>query len=122
MKSYFASLINAFVLILLGLWGYFGSETPSFTALIPVVIGIILLLLNWGLRKENRVISHVVVLFTFLTLVALIKPLTGALGRNDTIAIIRVSVMIASTLFAFIYFIKSFLDARATRNDQDTSR
>lgn len=122
MKAYFASLINAFVLILLGFWGYFGSETPSFTSLIPAATGFILLILNWGLRKENRTIAHVVVLLTFLTLVALVKPLTGAIGRDDTTAIIRVSLMIASTLLALVYFMKSFRDARAKKEDQDTSR
>ena len=115
MKPYLASLINAFVLILLGLWSYFGSETPSFTALIPAVIGFVLLLLNWGLRKDNRTVAHVVVSLTFITLIALLKPLTGAIGRNDATAIIRVSVMIASTLIALIIFIKSFRSARLAK-------
>ncbi len=117
MKPYLASLINAFVLILLGLWGYFGSETPSFTSLIPAFVGMILLLLNWGLRKDKSIIAHIVVMLTFLVLVALVKPLTGAIGRSDTNAIIRVSVMMASTLVAMIYFIKSFMDARANKKN-----
>ncbi len=122
MKTYVASLINACVLILLGLWSYFGSETPSFTALIPVAIGVILLLFNRGLRKENRTIAHIVVVLTFLTLVALIKPMAGAIGRSDTLAIIRVGFMFITTLVALIHFIKSFRDARANRKDQETSR
>ena len=122
MKTYLVSLINAFVLILLGLWGYFGSETPSFTALIPVAIGIILLLLNWGLRKENRAIAHIVVILTFLTLVALIKPMAGAFNRSDTLAIIRVGFMFITTLVALVYFVKSFRDARENRKDQETIR
>ena len=117
MKPYLASLINAFVLILLGLWGYFGSDTPSFTALIPALVGFILLLLNWGLRKDNRIIAHVVVVLTFLLLIALVKPLTGAIGRNDTTAIIRVIIMIASTLMALIYFVKSFINARSKKEN-----
>ena len=115
MKPYLASLINAFVLILLGLWGYFGSETPSFTSLIPAIVGMILLLLNWGLRKDKSIIAHIVVVLTFLVLVALVKPLTGAIGRSDTNAIIRVSVMMFFTLIAMIYFIKNFMDARANK-------
>lgn len=122
MKTYLASLINAFILILLGLWGYFGSETPSITSLIPVAIGIILLLLNWGLRKENRAVAHIVVVLTFLTLVALIKPISGAIGRSDTLAIFRVGFMLIATLVALIYFIKNFRDARKKRNNHETSR
>ena len=117
MKPYLASLINAFVLILLGLWGYFSSETPSFTSLIPAVVGLILLLLNWGLRKDKSVIAHIVVVLTFLVLVALVKPLTGAIERSDSNAIIRVSVMIASSLMAMIYFIKSFMSARSSKKN-----
>lgn len=117
MKPYLASLINAFVLILLGLWGYFGSETPSFTSLIPAIVGMILLLLNWGLRKDKSIIAHIVVVLTFLVLVALVKPLTGAIGRSDTTAIIRVFVMMASSLMAMIYFIKNFMDARANKKN-----
>ncbi|MCK4747056.1 MAG: hypothetical protein KAT15_08475 [Bacteroidales bacterium] len=115
MKPYLASLIHAFVLILFGIWGYFGSENPSFTALIPVGIGIILLLLNWGIRKENRVMAHIAILLTFLTLIALLKPLSGAIGRTDMAAMIRVGIMMAFTLFALIIFIKSFVDARKAK-------
>ena len=43
MKAHVASLINAILLVGLGAWGYFGSETPSPTALIPVAVGAILL-------------------------------------------------------------------------------
>lgn len=122
MKPYLASLINAFVLVLLGLWGYFGSDSPSVTALIPVVIGLLLLLMNRGLRKQNRVVAHLVAVLTLLTLSTLVKPLTGAIGREDATAILRVSLMIATTLFAFITFVKSFLDARAAPKNQDTNK
>ena len=115
MKPYLASLINAILLIILGLWAYFGSDSPSFTALIPVIAGVILLLLNSGIRKENKTIAHIAVVITLLVLIGLIKPLTGALGREDTLALTRVIVMILSTLLALIIFIKSFIDARKNR-------
>lgn len=117
MKTYVASLINALILIAFGLWGYFGSDTPSFTSLIPVAIGLILLLLNKGLKNENKVIAHIVVLLTFLILIGLIKPLTGAIGRSDTTAIARVVIMILSTIFALVFFVKSFVDARRGRDE-----
>jgi hypothetical protein len=117
MKPYLASVVNAIVLVLFGLWGYFGSDDPSLTALIPVAAGIILLLLSPGLRKENRTVAHISVIFTFLVLVALFKPLTGAIERSDSFAVIRVLIMIASTLMALVVFVKSFLDARARRSE-----
>ncbi len=112
MKAYIASLINAAALITLSLWGYFSSETPSLTALIPTGIGIVILILNKGVKNENKVIAHIVVTLTLVVLIGLIKPLLGALDRNDTLAIIRVTTMILTTVMAMVFFVKSFIDAR----------
>ena len=112
MKAYIASLQNALILIAFGLWGYFGSDTPSFTSLIPVAIGFILLLLNPGVRKENKIIAHVAVVLTVLVLGGLAKPMIGAMGRSDIAAELRVGFMILSTLVALGIFVKSFIDAR----------
>ncbi len=115
MKAHTASLINAVLLVGLGLWGYFASESPSPTALIPVVFGVILALLNGGVKKENKVIAHIAVLLTLLILFGLIKPLMGVLERGNTMGIVRVGAMLLSTVVALIYFIKSFIDARKNR-------
>jgi hypothetical protein len=118
MKAHTASLIHAIVLIALSGWGYLASGTPSVTAMIPVAIGIVLLFLNKGIKAENKVIAHIAVLLTLLVLFGLIKPLTGALGREDTLAMVRVSVMILATLLAMVYFVKSFVEARKNRAGQ----
>lgn len=115
MKAHIASLINAITLIILGIWSYFSSDTPSFTALIPVFVGVTLLLTYNGLKKENKAIAHVAVLLTLLLFIALFKPLSGAIARNDTAGLIRVAVMLLTTLLALIYFVKSFIDARRAR-------
>jgi hypothetical protein len=99
----------------LSLWGYFSSDTPSVTALIPAIIGFILLLCNKGVKRENKVIAHVAVLLTLIVLFGLIKPLMGALDRNDNAAAARVLVMVVTTIFAIISFVKSFIDARKKR-------
>jgi hypothetical protein len=115
MKAHTASLINAIILISFSAWGYFTSDTPSMTALIPMAIGIILLICNPGVRKENKVIAHIAVVLTLVVLIGLIKPLHGAMGRGDSVAIFRVVIMILSTLLAMVYFVKSFIDARKNR-------
>ena len=115
MKEYFVSLLNAFVLISFGLWGYMGSQNPSLTALIPVFSGIVLLYLVKGVKSGNRVIAHLAVMLTFVLLIALIKPLTGAIGRSDSGAIIRVAIMMISCAVSMYYFILSFIDARKER-------
>ena len=115
MKPYIVSLLNAIVLISIGTWGYIGSESPSVTALIPVAIGVVLLLLNPWLKKENKIIAHIVVLLTFVILIGLFKPLMGAVDRDSTISIVRVSVMMLFTVIALITFIRNFINVRKLR-------
>ena len=115
MKAYIASLINAVALIGLSLWGYFSSDNPSFTALIPTAVGVILLLISNGVKTENKVIAHIAVLLTLLILGGLVKPLLGAMDRGDNAAIIRVGNMILTTVVAMVFFVKSFIDARKKR-------
>lgn len=115
MKAHTASLINALILIGFGLWAYFGSETPSKTALIPVGFGVVILALYKGVKKEDKIAAHIAVLLTLLVLGGLVKPLLGALDRNDGLSTGRVGVMIVSTLVALFFFIKSFRDVRRAR-------
>ena len=115
MKAHTASLINALILVGFGLWAYLGSVTPSKTALIPVGFGAVILSLYKGVKKGNKIIAHIAVLLTFVILAGLVKPLTAAIGREDGMAIMRVYVMILSTVVAFFCFIKSFVDVRRAR-------
>ncbi|MFT5918036.1 MAG: hypothetical protein ACJAWV_002369 [Flammeovirgaceae bacterium] len=117
MKAHTASLINAFLLIALGAWGYFGSETPSNTALIPVMVGLILVALNKGVKAENKVIAHIAVLITLVMIFGLAMPLKGAIGRGDTMAAIRVGIMLVSTIVAMVAFVKSFIAAKKAREN-----
>jgi len=110
-----ANLINAIALIVLGLMGYFLSESPSKTALIPVGFGVALLACYPGVRKHNKAIAHVAVLLTLIIVVALVMPLRGAVNREDFGAIVRVTLMIASSVFAMIVFVRSFIAARRSQ-------
>lgn len=112
MKTTQANLINAFTLIAISLWGYFSSSSPSSTAFIPAVIGIFLLFCTKGIKNENKIIAHVAVVLTLLAIIGLIKPLTGAIERIDNIAIIRVALMMVTSVFAMTTFIRSFIAAR----------
>lgn len=112
MKTHVISLTNAIILIGLSLWAYFTSQYPSITALIPTIVGVAILILNPGLRRENKIVSHIVVILTFLIILGLIKPLIGALDRGDDLVVLRVVIMQLSSVIAFAFFIKSFLVAR----------
>ncbi len=115
MKPYLINAINASILVILGLLGYFGSDTTSVTALIPVFTGIILLLLARSMKNGNRAVAHIVVVLTLLIFISLFKPLTGALGRNDSGAVVRVVIMLVSNIVALVVYIKSFVDARRNK-------
>jgi len=115
MKAHTANLVNAVVLILMGLWGYFGSDDPSPTALIPAVGGLLLAAMTNGVKKENKVIAHVAVLLTLLLILALFMPLRGSINRGDTLATVRVGAMIITGVLAMIAFIGSFKAARKAR-------
>ena len=111
-KTYQISALNAISLIILGGYGYFQSTAPSPTALIPVVFGVFLLLMNNGIKNENKIIAHVAVLLTLLILFGLAMPLLGAIKRSDFYALIRVSFMMVTTLLAMVFFVRSFINAR----------
>ena len=107
-----ANLLNSIVLIAVGGWGYFDGDGKSITALIPVIFGVVLLLCYSGIKKQNKVIAHIAVLVTFICLLGLFMPLNGAIERGNDTAVVRVSVMIVSSLTALIFFIKSFIENR----------
>ncbi len=114
-NPFIANIVNSISLIFFGLWGYQSSETPSVTALISVVFGVILIGLSTGVKNENKIIAHIAVTLTLFILIGLIKPLTGVLERGDLLAIVRVLIMIGTTIFALISFIMSFIAARKAR-------
>ena len=115
MKPSKANILNSLTLIVFGIWGaypYIFSGAGSVTSLIPLLFGLLLLSLNNGMKKENKMIAHIVVLVTFVILVALIMPLKGAFERSDTMALIRVGIMLLTSFLAMITFIQSFIQAR----------
>ena len=114
MKPHKISFVNAITLISFGLWGYIDVDYSP-TALIPVIFGVIIMILNPGLKRENKVIAHIVVLLTFLILGGLVKPLMSTLESGSTMGITRVALMMFSTLMALIIFIKSFISNRSKK-------
>ena len=119
-KPYQISAINAVSLIGLGSYGYIRSDSPSITALIPVIFGVLLLLMNSGIKSENKLIAHIAVTLTLVILFGLAMPLLGAIGRSDTYAILRVSVMVITTVVSMVFFVKSFIEARKNKDASQT--
>ncbi len=119
MNAHIATLINAIAMIVLGSWGYLGSVTPSPTALIPVFLGVILIVLSQGVKNENKAQAHVAVIITLLGFIALFKPFFGAMGRDDNGAAIRIGIMLLTNLIGLVFFIRSFIAARKARSSSN---
>ena len=65
-----------------------------------------------GIKSENKIIAHVAVLLTLVVLLALFMPLKGAFGRDDSMAVVRILIMIAGSGLAMVAFVRSFIAAR----------
>ncbi len=112
MKLYLVSMMNAFVLMVLGLWGYLGTETPSITALIPVIAGAFLLSLIQGLRYGSKSMAQISMVLTFLILIAMVMPFIGAVRLNDSATIYRIGFMMVSCTVAIGFFIRRLIKVR----------
>jgi len=115
MKAHTISLISSVVLIVMSAWGYLSSDSPSLTALIPLFFVVVLLACYPGIKSENKIIAHVAVLLTLIVLVALFMPLKGAIDRDDSMAVVRIVIMISGTSLSMVAFVKSFIAARKNK-------
>lgn len=91
-KNHTILLINAIVLIALGVYGYFSSGSP--TALIAPAIGAVLLGLSFPVKNENRTASHIAV---GLTLIASIAFIIIGIRRGN-------AMVIGMGIFSFLCF------------------
>ncbi|KRO55594.1 MAG: hypothetical protein ABR79_04450 [Cryomorphaceae bacterium BACL11 MAG-121001-bin54] len=118
MKTYQANMLNVLTLIAMSLWAYFAYEptpdkmSPSVTTFIPLVFGVILLLCHNGIKKENKIIAHVAVLVTLLSVIGLTKPFMSALDEERFMSVFRVGAMILTGVLAMTIFIQSFIRNR----------
>ena len=113
MNSTKANLINSVCLIVIGLWGYLEVNSP--TALIPVGFGAALILCSSGIRKENKVVAHIAVLLTLLILIALVGMRLPKSLNQGGLGLLRVLLMVGTSTFSMVYFVKSFIANRKAR-------
>lgn len=117
MKPVLVNTMNATILIISGLYGYFWVSTPggehSPTALIPAAFGIVLAALGFFWAKSPKVISHIAVVLTLVLFIMCAMRLAKVDSWGPKAAIFLVCTF--SNLFALVIFIKSFIDARRSR-------
>jgi|TARA_B110000438_G_scaffold17413_1_gene16283 hypothetical protein len=113
MNSTNANIINSICLIVIGLWGYLEVSSP--TALIPVGFGAALILCTPGVKKENKVIAHIAVLLTLVILISLLGMRLPKSIDQGGLGLVRVLLMIGTSILSMVYFIKSFIANRKAR-------
>ena len=113
MTSKNANIINSVTLIVIGLWGYFEVSAP--TALIPVGFGVALILCSPGVKKQNKVIAHIAVLLTLVILIALLGMRLPKSIDQGGLGLVRVLLMIGTSILSMVCFIKSFIANRKAR-------
>lgn len=116
LHPYIVNSVNALILIVLGLIGYFISPGRPVTALIAPFFGILLLACTYHLRKHNRFVSHTVTSLTLLAAIvtlARINPETFAWDtRNVLLLLIGLSCAVAVA-----FYVATFVRERRLRNN-----
>jgi len=115
MKVYLISMMNAFILMVLGLWSFLGSEIPSPIALIPVITGALLLSLIKGLRYGSNSMAHISMVVTVLILIAMIVPFISAIRLGDSATTYRIGFMMISCSVTIGFFVSRLIRIRKKR-------
>lgn len=111
-KNHVVMIINALILIAVGVWGYFTSGSP--TALIAPAIGLVLLILAFPAKKDNHTAAHIAV---GLTLVAAVTFLIIGIRRGNAM-VIGMGVV---TFICFDLYILNFILRKKQRDAEKLS-
>ena len=113
---YIINTINALVLIIAGLIGYFANPAKPPTALIAPFFGLLLLACTYHLRKHNRFVFHTVAALTLLVgflVVMSIDPDTFEWSRRNILLV----VMGLSCFTAVGFYVGTFIRERRLRDN-----
>lgn len=108
-----------FVLIGIGLVGYLATGAASMTALIPAMLGAIMLVLAMVARNTNarKHAMHIAVAIALISMLGTLPRLFPALMAREfqRPAVIAQAAMVLVLLLYVVMGVKSFIDARRAR-------
>jgi hypothetical protein len=107
----------AAALIVIGVVGYVATDRQSATALIPSVLGVLLLAFGWFARNQahRRHAMHAVAVVALLGLLGTVGGLIRLLSGTTTPAAIAQGLTAILTGALLALCVKSFIDARRRR-------
>lgn len=111
MNIYRIMIANAVVLIGLGVYGFFVSGSP--TALIAPGIGVILIILAFPVKNENKTAAHIAITVTLIA--TIMFAVTGIMRGN-----LIVLIMAVFTLFALYMYVMDFVRRKKEREEATT--
>jgi len=114
MKPYQINLINAFVLLIIGLWGYLLPEAQRSFALIPVAFGVLFLGTTPLFKSGNRIIAYMVSSLTLLLMLALAGFLIEAMTVRKPGDVLRFGLMALSCIVATLVYLRAYFSRRVS--------
>jgi len=112
MNAHKANLINVVTLMVVSTWGYIQSLTPSIIDLLPLLVGVVLLSLNNGIKFGLNAQINAAAVITGFVFVGLAKAGNTALENVDHEEIIRYGLMALTSLFSLIFFIYGYFQKK----------
>ncbi|MDO8549820.1 MAG: hypothetical protein Q7S39_06695 [Ignavibacteria bacterium] len=114
------SIIIGVLLIILGLYGYFGLNSKSVTALIPAFVGLPLLILGWfALNEKYRKNSmHIAAVIALLGFIGSAMRAVPALFKDEITNKEALTVQLSMSILCLIFVLlagQSFIKARRSR-------
>lgn len=113
---YIINTVNALVLIVAGLIGYFANPAKPPTALIAPFFGLLLLACTYHLRKHNRFVFHTVTALTLLVGLLVVMRIDMDMFEWNRRNILLV-VMGLSCFIAAVVYVGTFIKERRLRNN-----
>ncbi len=111
--------ICGFILIAIGVIGYVATGAASLTALIPALVGAVLLILALAGRSADvrRHVMHAAVVVALLSLAGTLQRVAPALRAGDVQlpAVIAQLAMVLVLTFYVVMGVRSFIAARRAR-------
>jgi hypothetical protein len=111
--------VVGFVLIAIGLIGYFATGLASLTALIPAMLGAVMLVLALAARSPaaRTHAMHIAVAFALVSVIGTVPRLLPAVMAREfqRPAVIAQAAMVLVLAFYVLLGVKSFIDARRAR-------
>jgi hypothetical protein len=111
--------VVGFVLIAIGLIGYFATGLASLTALIPAMLGAVMLVLALAARSPDarKHAMHIAIAIALISVVGTVPRLFPAVMAREyqRPAVIAQAAMVLVLAFYLLLGVKAFIDARRAR-------